>query len=154
MLRRVDMGNYNKGVLGGWGIDQRDPTADQRLIEYCLSVPTEQFLSNGVPRSLGLRALADRLPARVLNEKRKGLQAVDWHEGLTGAREALSQEIERLGASEPASTALDLGRMRSLVDHWPSDGWERQGVTQAYRLAMLRGLSMGHFLRKASGGNQ
>jgi len=153
VLRRVDLGNYNMGALGGWGIDQRDPTADRRLVEYCLSVPTEQFLSRGVPRSLALRALADRLPPQVLNEKRKGLQAADWHEGLTSARAALTREIESLSACAPAATALDLARMRSLVDQWPSDGWERMEIKQAYRHALLRGLSAGHFLRKASGAN-
>jgi asparagine synthase (glutamine-hydrolysing) len=37
-------------------------------------------------RSLAKRALADRLPQAVLNETKKGYQAVDWHEGLTAAR--------------------------------------------------------------------
>src|SRR5207245_10521317 len=40
-LRFADPGNYNKGVLGGWRVDQRDPTADVRLLEFCLAVPTE-----------------------------------------------------------------------------------------------------------------
>src|SRR5439155_11182972 len=79
----IDPGNYNKGTLGGWGIDVRDPTADRRLIEFCLSVPTEQFFRGGVLRALGRDALADRVPPEVLNETRRGLQAADWHEGVT-----------------------------------------------------------------------
>jgi len=154
VLRRVDLGNYNKGILGGWGIDQRDPTADKALIEYCLSVPTEQFLMNGTPRSLARRALADRLPPEVLAETRKGLQAVDWHEGLTAARATAAEEVERLSGCVPAAAALDLPRLRGLLEHWPSDGWEKSSVMQSYRLALLRGISMGHFLRKATGGNQ
>jgi len=154
VLRRIDLGNYNKGILGGWGIDQRDPTADKRLIEYCLSVPTEQFLLKGMPRSLGRRALADRLPREVLEEKRKGLQAVDWHEGLTAGRQTAMQEIDRLASCESAATALDLPRMRSLVNNWPSGGWEQEAVIQSYRLALLRVISTGHFLRKAVRSNQ
>src|SRR5207249_2791570 len=80
-LRRIDLGNYIKGALGGWGVDLRDPTADVRLIEFCLSVPTEQFFRDGVNRALARRALADRLPPAVVEEQRKGYQGVDWHEG-------------------------------------------------------------------------
>jgi len=154
VLRRVDLGNYNTGILGGWGVDQRDPTADQRLIEYCLSVPTEQFLRHGVTRSLGRRALADRLPQAVLAEKRKGLQAIDWHEGMTAARGAAKEEIDRLESCGPAAATLDLPRLHKLVDQWPKGGWEQEPVMQSYRLALLRGISTGHFLRKASGSNR
>ena len=69
-LQRVDPGNYRKAGLGGWQIDHRDPTADVRLLEFCLSTPTEQFLHDGIPRALARRALADRLPKRVLEESR------------------------------------------------------------------------------------
>jgi asparagine synthase (glutamine-hydrolysing) len=154
MLERIDPGNSNKGFLGGWGIDHRDPTADRRLVEYCLSVPMEQFLRDGVPRSLAVRALGDRLPEAVLRERRKGYQAVDWHEALSAARGTVTEEIERLAPCPPAARALDLDRLRKLARSWPEGGWEKPEVMQAYRLALLRGLSAGHFLRKATGSNQ
>ena len=44
VLSRGDHGNYHKGSLAGWGVDQRDPTSDRRLVEYCLSIPTEHIL--------------------------------------------------------------------------------------------------------------
>jgi asparagine synthase (glutamine-hydrolysing) len=119
-----------------------------------LSVPTEEYLSKGVIRSLAKRAFADRLPQAVLNEQRKGYQAVDWHEGLTAARADISAEIERLAACAPAARTLDIGRMKALVKDWPSSGWERDDVMEPYRLALVRGIAAGHFLRKASGANQ
>jgi len=153
MLERVDAGNYNKGVLAGWGVDVRDPTADRRLIEFCLSVPTEQFFRDGVPRALARAALADRVPIQVLNERRRGLQAVDWHESLTAARRQLVEELTRLEQTPGAIRALDLARMRRLVENWPEEGWEKSEVVDQYRSALLRGISVGHFLRRASGGN-
>jgi asparagine synthase (glutamine-hydrolysing) len=153
VLGRVDLGNYVKGTLGGWGIDMRDPTADRRLIEFCLSVPTNEFWRNGVRRALARRALADRLPAEVLGATRKGLQAIDWHDGLTAARPQLVEEVSRLEEIAPANRALDLARMRKLVEHWPSEGWHRPEVIDAYRLALLRGVSTGNFIRRASGAN-
>lgn len=153
VLRRVDPGNYYKGVLGGWGIDTRDPTADRRLIEFCLSLPTEFYLSKGAPRALGLRALGGRLPARVLEETRRGYQAIDWHETLTASRHELSLEIERLEQVPAAGAALDLARMRKLVDDWPSTDWNLPDTRTTYRLALLRGIANGHFLRRAAGSN-
>ena len=152
-LNRIDRGNSRKATLAGWGIDIRDPTADRRLIEFCLSVPTEQFFRNGVPRALARAALADRVPAEVLNERRRGLQAVDWHEGMTAARTRILEEIGRLEQNGPAARALDLPRMRRLAENWPTEGWHREDIIEQYRLALLRGISVGHFLRRASGGN-
>lgn len=154
VLRRVDLGNYNKGILAGWGIDQRDPTADRRLIEYCLSVPMDEYLNKGELRSLGRRALSDRVPDAVLSARHKGYQAVDWHEGLIAARTDIAAEIERLAPCEPAARMLDVDRMQGLLAKLPESGWERPEVTKAYRLALLRGISAGHFLRKAVGSNQ
>lgn len=154
VLRRIDPGSHNKGVLAGWGIDQRDPTADKRLVEYCLSVPMEQYLRDGETRSLGRRALCDRIPQSVLNAPCKGYQAADWHEGLTAARADIEREVGRLAPCEPAARTLDVDRLRKLVEEWPQSGWEQQSTISAYRLALLRGISAGHFLRKVAGTNQ
>jgi asparagine synthase (glutamine-hydrolysing) len=152
-ITRGDPGNGHKGTLAGWGIDRRDPTADKRLVEYCLSVPTEEFLADGVTRSLARRALADRLPAAVLNEPRRGYQAVDWHEALTASRAEIATELDRLGDCASAATALDLPRLKRMVENWPTSGWERMDVVRPYRYALTRGLGIGHFLLKTSGAN-
>lgn len=153
VMSRVDLGNYNKGTLAGWGFDQRDPTGDKKLVEFTLSVPMEEYFKDGVPRAMARNAFTDRLPPEVLNAKLKGYQAIDWHEGLTAARPQLAEEIARMEESAPATTALDLARMRKMIDEWPTENWNDTRVSQAYRLALLRGISTGHFLRRATGGN-
>jgi asparagine synthase (glutamine-hydrolysing) len=152
-LRRMDPGNYNKGILGGWGLDARDPTGDRRLIEFCLSVPEDQYLREGDTKALARRAFASRLPAELIANRDKGLQAIDWHEGLTAARDALREEIARIGACSGAAQTLDIARMAELACDLPTGGWDQGDVMRRYRLGLLRGISSGHFLRKASGGN-
>ena len=154
VFRRGDPGNGVKGALGDSGIDLRDPTSDRRLVEFCLSIPTEEYLRDGVPRALAKRALADRLPAAVLDEKKIGYQAADWHEGLTAVRGEAAAEIERFANCAPAAALLDVERLKRLMANWPTSGWERPDVRASYRLALLRGISAGHFLRKASGANR
>jgi asparagine synthase (glutamine-hydrolysing) len=153
VLHRIDKGNFQKAALGGYGIDQRDPTADRRLIEFCLSLPTALFLADGEVRALGARALADRLPPEVLAERRKGYQAADWHEGLTAAAGELEADLARL-EDLPAAAMLDLPRMRRLAADLPSEGWEQPEIVEDYRLTLLRGSATGHFIRRATKTNR
>ncbi len=153
MFRRVDQANYMKGDLARWGIDLRDPTADRRRVEFCLSVPLDQYLSGGRTRLLARRAFADRLPQIVLNERRKGYQAADWHEGLTAARSEMAMDIDRFAACPIAADTLDLSRMNALVEDWPAGGWNVPHRMRQYRLALLRGAGSGRFARWASGSN-
>ena len=153
VMSRVDLGVYNKGALAGWGIDTRDPTADRRLVEFCLSVPEEQYCLDGLPRSLARRAFADRLPSAVLEERRKGYQGADWHVGLSSARQELAGELERIAECGPAAAMIDLDALEQRLADWPAGGWDKEAVIRHYRLALLRGVSAGHFLRKATGAN-
>lgn len=151
-LLRFDTGNYQKAGLGGWGVDIRDPTADRRLIEFCFSLPTRLFFADGEPRALGKRALADRLPAAVIEEKRRGFQAADWREALTAANVEIRSEIDRLRDVPTAVAALDLARMEKLIDELASGGVGEADDGTQYRLALMRGLAVGLFLRKAATG--
>lgn len=153
VLGRLDPGNYYKGTLAGWGIDTRDPTAERNLIELCLSIPDEQYLRGGRMRALARDAFADRLPPQIINESRKGLQAVDWYDGVTAARAAAADEADRIAALAPAQAIFDVERMRRLVAEWPQGEWNSFAVQATHRIALLRGISGGHFLRKALGAN-
>jgi asparagine synthase (glutamine-hydrolysing) len=124
-----------------------------RLLEFCFSLPLDQFLRDGMPRALARRAFADRLPKQVLEETRTGLTVVDWHEDLTAARDSIVDELDRLEACSTTATALDLPRLRQLTQNWPSGGWEQAKVLVHYRYALLRAIAVGHFLRRATGSN-
>jgi len=152
ILRGIDLGEVNKGLLGGWGVDYRDPTADRRLVDYCLRIPEEQFILGGERRSLARRAFGERLPAALLDERRGGFQGADWHIALARAQDDVREEVERI-ASSGAAPFLDIPRLEALIDHWPTteSAWALQASD--YRRALLRGLSAGHFARRASGSN-
>lgn len=142
-----DFGEYRKGALAGWGIDERDPTADRRLIEFCLSLPIEMLLKDGVRRPLARAALSDRLPLAVLDEKRKGYQAADWHEGMTGNLPAISALVDDIAADPAAASLLDIEALKGMITEWPEGGWNDARVMARYRTALLVALSAGHFIR-------
>jgi asparagine synthase (glutamine-hydrolysing) len=145
-LSQMDFGQYRKGILGGWGIDKRDATADVRLIEFTMSLPLEMLLSNGQRRPLARAALADRLPAAVLDERRKGYQAADWHVGLRRHLADAYRLLDRIEGDPRAADMLDTGKLRRWLDEMPSDGWHRQDVIARYRTSLLFALAAGHFI--------
>ncbi|KGE19319.1 asparagine synthase-related protein [Paenibacillus wynnii] len=56
----------------------RDPTNDLRVIRFCLSVPENQYVQEGVDRSLIRRSMDGLLPDKVrLNRKTRGVQGAD-----------------------------------------------------------------------------
>ena len=146
-LGTQDLGVFDTAFRGMFGVDFRSPLADMRLAEFCLALPEDQFLRDGEPRSLIRRAMADRLPPEVLSNRKRGLQAADWFERLTGIRERLLPELDRIGKCDLARRALDLARMRRLVELWPSGGCDQAQVVCEYNYLLERGLMVGRFLR-------
>ncbi|MGI8771661.1 MAG: asparagine synthetase B family protein, partial [Acidobacteriaceae bacterium] len=74
-----DPGQLNAAAAQGWGIENRDPTQDRRIFEFCFAIPIEQYLAEGQSRSLIRRAMTGRLPANTLARTTRGLQAADWY---------------------------------------------------------------------------
>ena len=150
-MSQIDGGNAYKGVLAEWGLSVRDPTGDQRVIEYCLATPVEEFIRGGVPRSLARRAFADRLPNEVATWTMRGYQSADWHEALDRARAGVEQEIASIARCEGASEVLDMDWIQETLKAWPEADWHKDQVSARYRLGLLRAISAGHFMRKVRG---
>jgi asparagine synthase (glutamine-hydrolysing) len=145
-LMEMDFGEYRKGILGGWGIDKRDATADIRLVEFCLSLPTEMLMKDGVRRPLARAALADRLPATILQEKKKGYQAAGWHREMTRDLPAMSALIDRMAADDVAARLLDIPALRQWVREWPSEHVSDPVMMARYRTALPQALAVGAFV--------
>jgi asparagine synthase (glutamine-hydrolysing) len=154
-LFRVDLGPFLAATLAGWGIDSRDPTADRRIVEFCLSLPEDQYLRHGIARRLVRQAFANRLPPEVLGQMQRGMQAPDFHEGVEKSRDELMAELDSMANSPIARRCLDLPWLRQMVKNWPKDkdGWRNAERVDEYRLALLRGVAMGRFILDIEGGN-
>ncbi|WP_304511987.1 lasso peptide isopeptide bond-forming cyclase [Aquibacillus saliphilus] len=62
-----------------YSIWNRDPTNDLRVIQFCLSLPEDQFVMNGMDRALIRRATKGYLPDEIrLNQRVRGIQGADW----------------------------------------------------------------------------
>lgn len=148
-LQRADFGNQRKGVLAGWGFEERDPTSDRRLIEFCLALPIEKLLVDGVRRPLARAALADRLPASVLEAKLRGYQTADWYERISLAN--LKREVQRVKRSPDARALLDFDQIEATLKQWPTENLASLWVIADIRGALLRALAAVRFLNSVSG---
>ncbi len=134
-----------------YGLEQRNPLTDRRLLEFCFSLPDAQYLHNGWPRRLARRVLADRVPPLLLNNTRRGLQCPEYFHRMTLQRADLEAALADLEHSPLANRLLDLPRLRKLMAEWPATP---DKATPHYMAVLHRGLHYGAYFRWLEGGNR
>ncbi|CAG9620750.1 asparagine synthetase B family protein [Sutcliffiella rhizosphaerae] len=91
-----------------YGVWDRDPTNDIRVINFCLSLPKEQYVLEGYERSLIRRAMQGRLPDTVrLNQQRRGLQGADVIHRMRKEWHCFMEEIERMSKDSMMADLID-----------------------------------------------
>jgi asparagine synthase (glutamine-hydrolysing) len=146
-LRRWEAGlQVTRGYEALFGVQTRNPTGDVRLVEFCLSLPEDQHRHDGVPRSLIQRAMKDFLPPDVLGNRRRGVQAADWLERAKADQARMLDELTRIEHSELASSALDLERIRELVQRLHETDAGESGTVNL-QAVLASAFMVGSFLR-------
>lgn len=144
-LRRHDRGPYLLQA-NAHGLEWRDPTADVRLIHFCLSVPSSQYLRNGQTRWLLQRLIRNRLPPDITQARTKGLQQADWHEHLDRSLPATHELLRHFRSQAAVSQIIDLDSLQKWLHEWPDGGWNRPEMLQRYRSTLMRGISHALFI--------
>ena len=88
------------------GIRAEFPFWDHKVVSYCLRVPSDQKLRNGVPRSLIRSAMGRRLPPMIANR----ISKFDFSDAHIRSYQSSIQKIQEY-ASSPGHVAFD------YVDH-------------------------------------
>jgi asparagine synthase (glutamine-hydrolysing) len=139
--------DLSEGYRSMFGVETRDPLGDLRVVEFCFSLPEQQFQQAGVSRSLIRRLMAGLLPPDILAGTKRGLQSADWFERLKQSQGAIKQEVSRLEQSALASKVLDVKRIRSHVDRIPYAAGSPEHTMVDFRYFLESGLMTGRFLR-------
>jgi asparagine synthase (glutamine-hydrolysing) len=151
----VDTADWFAKVRAHFGIDMRAPTLDQRLVEFCIGIPLDQYLRKGCDRWLIRRAMKGRLPDVVLSNTKRGVQAADWFPRLTRERNSIAAELKRLAQNSDVTSIVDLQRLTALVDHWP-DRPPTEWGSDAYPLfwALPQALGTARFIENVTQTNK
>lgn len=76
---------------------ERDPTNDLRVVKYCLALPDEQYIHNGIDRLLVRRATESYLPDGIrLNQSTRGIQGADAIYRMKDSWSELISEFRKL----------------------------------------------------------
>jgi asparagine synthase (glutamine-hydrolysing) len=97
---------------------KRDPTNDLRVIRFCLSVPEEQYVQNGVDRWLIRRSTDKLLPDKVrLNQRKRGVQGADWVHRMIPYWGQFLDELQQLNKDERIQKYLDGNAIKMAIEH-------------------------------------
>jgi asparagine synthase (glutamine-hydrolysing) len=127
------------------GLDVRDPTADVRLLEFCLQVPDAQFRSGPNERWLIRRAMKDILPSQLLSNRRRGSQGADIAARLDADAENVGRLLTAMSLDPGCREYLDLVTFRS---RWSSLRADPAAMPSPDAFAFSRALLFGLFLIK------
>jgi len=99
-----------------YGLALRDPTNDVRVINYCSSLPLDQFVQKGVDRSLIRNATEGYLPDKVrMNQKYQGLQGMDWVHRMIPDWTEFIDEIKTLLRDQKMEQYFNMGVIKKAL---------------------------------------
>lgn len=127
-----------------YGLEARDATMDEALVEFCLRVPETQFRGAGTDRWLMRRSLNGLLPDRVRLNRTRGSQAGDLTARVRTSRGELSAALDALAAHPLAASVVDLPKLRRILETLPATA-DYSHHFQCV-VVLLRGLMAGDFL--------
>ena len=148
LLGGADNGTALWADLGSaHGLDVRDPTRDQRLVEFCWRLPDEVFWSHGRQRGLLRSGLHSKLPTEVLACTRRGKQSADLQQRLQACRDDLLGEVSAVSRHALVRLWVDTGRLMlsakaALGDFEPTS---RGAVAPSH---MMRALATAMFIAR------
>jgi asparagine synthase (glutamine-hydrolysing) len=134
---------YESGAA--YGLQMCDPTADVRLLEFCLAIPDEQYTRGRQDRFLIRRALEGLVPPAIQWATRRGVQGADLALRLRADATNVNAAVEEIAASAAAREYFDLGMMR---ERWSALQSGIDAATQAHAAVLARSLLLGLFVAR------
>ncbi|MDR6878668.1 asparagine synthase-related protein [Bacillus sp. 3255] len=126
---------------------ERDPTNDLRVARFCLSVPEDQYVQNGVDRSLIRRATAGYLPDQIrLNQRTRGVQGADGVHRMAASWQAFIHEMEQHIQDPRISEYLNIHELKRALSEIKEA--KPEYVYQFGFRILMRGLIFSRFIKK------
>jgi asparagine synthase (glutamine-hydrolysing) len=131
-----------------YAVWKRDPTNDLRVIRFCLSLPEEQYVQNGLDRALIRRATENYLPDSIrLNQRIRGVQGADWVHRMIPKWNQFTEEISQLCSDQEAKMYLNpevLEKAHSIIQEGIP---HPENATNPYFKILMRSLIVYKFIK-------
>jgi asparagine synthase (glutamine-hydrolysing) len=141
-------GTYATKLSLRHAIWERDPTNDLRVIQFCLSLPEEQFVQFGQDRSLIRRSMKNYLPDKIrLNQKTRGLQGADGIKRMLPFWHAFVEEVQQLCNDEMAGEFLNIKVIKKSLENIKNHPEPKDVFETDFRI-LMRSLIFYRFMKK------
>ncbi|WP_077214417.1 asparagine synthase-related protein [Bacillus dakarensis] len=125
----------------------RDPTNDLRVIQFCLSIPEEQYVKNGMERSFLRRATKNILPDKVrLNHQIRGIQGADTVHRMRSCWSAFVEELKRLSNDSMMTEFVNRDVIQNGIDYIGKDHNPNIIFSDQFKI-LIRSLILYRFLK-------
>ncbi len=133
-----------------YAVRERDPTCDPRVVRFCLSVPVEQYVQNGMDRALVRRATERYLPEFVrFNQRVRGVQGADWIHRMLPSWSAVADELHRLCRDPRSSQFLNVEQIRTSLSKIGNPPQPERAFDRDAKL-LMQSLIVYRFIRQCS----
>ncbi|MES2504507.1 MAG: asparagine synthase-related protein [Myxococcota bacterium] len=129
-----------------WGIEVRDPTHDQALVEFCLGLPNNQFVSKGMNRSLIRRSMKGFLSEEIRLRVDKGDQLSHWPIKIDETYHQMKEEWAQLAVCPTVSPLVDAARLSGMIETWPKLEVGLRETKGEYRTVWLRAFFLARYV--------
>ncbi|MFP3123385.1 lasso peptide isopeptide bond-forming cyclase [Ectobacillus funiculus] len=127
---------------------KRDPSNDIRVIRFCLSLPEEQYVQNGLDRALIRRATEKLLPDEIrLNQRIRGVQGADWVHRMAPYWNRFVQELEQLSTDKRVLEYLDGQVVKAALAKVARKGARPEYAIDLDYKILMRGLIVYRFIK-------
>ncbi|PDZ03269.1 asparagine synthetase B [Bacillus cereus] len=141
-------GTYETKLSLRYALWDRDPTNDLRIVQFCLSVPEEQYVQNGVDRSLIRRATKNLLPDKVrLNQRVRGVQGADGVYRMAPFWNEFIEEVEELSVDPIISEFLNMEVIKKAISKIYKEPRPEYAFDLDFRV-LMRSLIFYRFIKK------
>ncbi|MDH4423921.1 lasso peptide isopeptide bond-forming cyclase [Bacillus cereus] len=141
-------GTYETKLSLRYALWDRDPTNDLRIIQFCLSVPEEQYVQNGLDRSLIRRATKNFLPDKVrLNQRVRGVQGADGVYRMTPFWNEFIEEVQELSVDPIISEFLNVEVIKKAISKICKEPRSEYAFDLDFRI-LMRSLIFYRFIKK------
>jgi asparagine synthase (glutamine-hydrolysing) len=107
-------------LSAGLSLELRYPFFDRRLVEFCLALPAEQKLSQGITRRIQRMAMADMLPEDVVWRNWKADFLVYFQDALLRHEHARAEEVV-YKTNRSIQPYVNLATLRSVWEKYKND---------------------------------
>lgn len=130
---------------------ERDPTNDINVIQFCLSVPEDQYVQNGIDRALIRRSTKNLLPDNIrLNQRSRGIQGADGVHRMKYSWQPFIEECQRLSTDDIISDFIDVNVIKDSIEKIKNEPKSEYVFDFEFRI-LMRSLILYRFLKKIEG---